>query len=118
MTAEPVPATLCERLVLAETIYGSIRNYEMWLLRHGRDVRDTDRQAVRRAFSEANQAMAAGDLKAAAKSLHEAEDRVKALKRPLAVATGLLDKANSPKDAELRARNGQEVGSWRAVETS
>lgn len=86
MAADAALAGQAERLVLGEEIYGSIRNYEMWLLQRRVTVRAEDREAVRRDFTEANRSLAKGDLKAAAEHLQEAKARVEQLKRPAAVA--------------------------------
>jgi hypothetical protein len=85
MAADHAPEGEAARLVLGEEIYGSIRNYELWVLRHERQAPAAERQAIRRAFTEANQAMAAGDLKLAEERLRAARARVRALQRPMDV---------------------------------
>lgn len=85
MAADPVPAAAA-RLVLGEEIYGAIRNYEMWVLRHPSQAPQAARDRIRAAFTEANHAMAASDLPAAERQLLAARQLVRSLKEPPEVA--------------------------------
>lgn len=86
MSADPVPEGEAERLVLAHRIYGSIRNYEMWLVVQ-RAAPGADAQArVRQAFTEANRALGKGDLPTARTALEEARSMVEQLRRPRSIA--------------------------------
>lgn len=87
MAADPVPAPAAARLVLGEEIYGTIRNYEMWCLRHPGKAPQTARDRIRTAFTEANRALAAGDLSTAEARLLAARQLVRDLKEPPAQAS-------------------------------
>lgn len=86
MAADPAPPATARRLLLGEGIYGSLRNYEMWVLRHEKQVSDASRARIRAAFTEANRAMLAGDLERAESALNEARRLLNDLKDPQAVA--------------------------------
>jgi hypothetical protein len=81
MSADSAPAAPAQRLVLSEEIYGAIRNFEMWMLHRGVRVQESDRDAIRKAFTDANQALAGGDLGRAGERLREARERVRSLQR-------------------------------------
>jgi hypothetical protein len=76
------PASL-RRLVLAQSIYGAIRNYEMWSLNQPLGTRD---QVVREAFSAANQRLRENDLDGCERALDRAKAMVEQLRKPKSVA--------------------------------
>ncbi|HEU4754919.1 MAG TPA: hypothetical protein VFU47_17560 [Armatimonadota bacterium] len=84
--AEPVPAPEGERLILAEKIYGAIRNYEMWTLAQKPGPSAEVRALIRAAFTDANRSLAAGDLSAARTAFARASRIVERLRRPVSVA--------------------------------
>jgi hypothetical protein len=76
------PAEPRERLVLAFRIYGTIRNYEMWLLEQRSAPGRETQQAVRAAFTLANRHLREGRLAEALAALAEARARVEQLRSP------------------------------------
>ena len=71
-----------ERLVLAQRIYGAIRNYEMWLIEQRRAPSTEVQQVVRRTFTEANRILREGDLSGARAKYVLALAMIDRLKRP------------------------------------
>lgn len=88
MAADRAPAGEARKLVLAQRIYGAIRNYEMWALAQKPPVPAPADRAVRQAFAEANHAVASGELDAGEAALARARSLVEQLRRPRVVAFG------------------------------
>jgi hypothetical protein len=86
MEGEAPPAGQAERLVLAERIYGAVRNWEMWTLEQKPAPDKETRTLVREAFTRANRALASGDLAEAARAYEQARAMVEQLRRPKSVA--------------------------------
>jgi hypothetical protein len=82
MDAAPLPTEAAARLVLGQQIYGAIRNYELWVVRQRIALKETDRHAIREAFTAANRALGKGDLKVASELLREATALVARLRQP------------------------------------
>jgi hypothetical protein len=75
-----------ERLVLAERIYGAIRNWETWELAQKPPPAQESRERVRDAFQRANRALRSGDVNGASRALEEARALVDQLRRPRSTA--------------------------------
>jgi hypothetical protein len=80
------PPADAEKLLLAERIYGAVRNYELWLVRQRPGPGAEARRMVREAFTKANRALAAGNLGAARAAFARARGYVDSLRRPASVA--------------------------------
>jgi hypothetical protein len=83
MSGDATDAASLRRLVLAQSIYGAIRNYEMWSLDQPVGTRD---QVVREAFSTANQRLRENDLDGCERALNRAKAVVEQLRKPKSVA--------------------------------
>jgi len=83
--AQPGPGQ-AERLVLAQRIYGAIRNYEMWLLEQRPEPSREMQALVRDAFTRANRALAAGSLEEGRRAFAEARGLVDQLRKPRSIA--------------------------------
>jgi hypothetical protein len=88
MVAEPAPVPEATRLILAQQIYGAIRNYEMWVLEQRSKVPLSSQQVVRDAFREANRLLKDGQFEAARRALARAGGMVERLRRPVTVTHG------------------------------
>ena len=86
MASDPAPPALAQRLVLSQSIYGAVRNYEMWLIAQRNGPGSETRAVVREAFTRANRLVAEGDFRGAAEALREARSLVEQLRRPRSVA--------------------------------
>lgn len=95
MAAEPPPRPEADRLVLAQRIYGAIRNYEMWLASQPIMPPTAWQDTVREAFTRANGALRAGDLPGAAAALDRARALVERLRRPRIIARGIAGKSGA-----------------------
>jgi hypothetical protein len=82
MERDSPPPGEAERLVLAQRLYGAVRNYEMWLREQKPAPDERSRQRVREAFVAANRALAAGDVDRASRGLRYALGLVDQLRRP------------------------------------
>lgn len=82
MSETPMPAEASARLVLAQKIYGAIRNYEMWLIEQRAGPSATTQTVVREAFTAANAALARGDFQEAGRALSRARRMVGYLRNP------------------------------------
>jgi hypothetical protein len=80
------PPADAEKLLLAERIYGAVRNYELWLVRQRPGPAAEVRRMVREAFIEANRSLGAGNLDAARAAFARARGYVDSLRRPTSVA--------------------------------
>lgn len=84
MAGDPADPASLRRLVLAQSIYGAIRNYEMWALdQRAGATRD---QTVRDAFTAANQRLRENDLDGSERALSRAKAIVEQLRKPRSVA--------------------------------
>ena len=86
MANDPAPPALARRLVLGQSIYGAVRNYEMWLIGQRVGPSAETRSLVRETFTRANRLVAEGDFTGAAEALREARSLVDQLRRPRSVA--------------------------------
>lgn len=86
MRADPAPPEQAEGLVLAFRIYGSIRNYEMWLIQQRNGPSRATQQAVRRAFTQANASRRQGNYPEARQALADARSLVQQLREPQSIA--------------------------------
>lgn len=86
MQEDAAPAGHAERLVLGQKLYGTVRNYEMWLIRQRPRPASELQEVVREAFLAANRALGAGDLKAAEAGLAHIRRMIERLKRPQSIA--------------------------------
>lgn len=82
MDEDRAPAGQAERLVLGHRIYGAVRNWEMWMLDQRPGPTASQKAAIRELFTQANRALAAGDLEAAYRALDQAGAAVELLRRP------------------------------------
>lgn len=92
----PPSVTVAERMVLGQQIYATIRDYEMWLLRARISPPAAETSAIRRAFEEANRALAAARLADARIHFADARRRVDALRRPVLSAHAKLPQPAAP----------------------
>jgi hypothetical protein len=88
MAKDTPPPSQAEHLVLAHTIYGTIRNYEMWVIQQRPGPSADAQKLVKNAFTEANRALAAGDVPGASRALAQARTLVEQLRRPKIIARG------------------------------
>lgn len=86
MREDPASATDMRRLVLGQSIYGTIRNYEMWALEQEPGPGARTEALVREAFTSANRLLRAGDLSGAESAFARAKAVVEQLRRPQDVA--------------------------------
>jgi hypothetical protein len=86
MASDPAPPAPAQRLVLSQSIYGAVRNYEMWLIAQRNGPSSETRAVVREAFTRANRLVAEGDFRGATEALREARSLVDQLRRPRSVA--------------------------------
>lgn len=86
MLADAAPANEAGRFVLAQQLYGAVRNYEMWVLEQRKQPPAEMRDWIRRTFTEANRALARGDLDAARSAFRRAVGGVQQLRRPVSTA--------------------------------
>lgn len=85
MSKDRLPPPEAERLVLAQRLYGAVRQYEMWsLAQQGLDLES--RASVREAFTATSRALLRGELELAARELRRARALVDSLRRPRTVA--------------------------------
>lgn len=86
MESDVAPRTEAGRFVLAQQLYGAVRNYEMWLLEQRSQPSAEMLEWIRRSFTEANRALARGDMDAARSEFRRALGGVQQLRRPVSVA--------------------------------
>jgi hypothetical protein len=86
MAKDVPPPGQAERLAMAHQIYGTIRNYEMWVIEQRPGPGAEARKLVKSAFTEANRALGAGDVRGASQALARARGLIEQLRRPKIIA--------------------------------
>lgn len=88
MREDPARPEDMRRLVLGQSIYGTIRSYEMWAIDQRPPPPASTDGVVREAFIRANRLARSGDLTGAEAAFAKARAMVEQLRRPRVVADG------------------------------
>jgi hypothetical protein len=85
--APPASTVVAERMALGQEIYATIRGYELWLTARRVDPGSAEQAAIRRAFVDANRALAQARVAEARGHFVIARRLIDALRRPMLSAS-------------------------------